>query len=155
MTRTRDARDPDRKAAAPSRRIGSTLCALLLGFAAASAPAGGDWRPEEWEDGSTLSFQTVGSDYSEQWSTAWYVVLHGDVYVRLGASAADLIEDNIKRPYVKVRIGGQTFADVRADPANDMARTVDEAMADKYPMDFLFRFLPHPMVVRLRAASFH
>lgn len=129
-------------------------CALLWMLATACAASAAEWRPEEWQDGTTLSFQTIGSDYGERWSTSWYVVLHGDVYVRLGASAADLIEDNIKRPYVRVRIGGQTFDDVRADPANDMARTVDEAMADKYPMDFLFRFLPHPMVVRLRAASF-
>ena len=126
------------------------LATTLVPLAALAA----EWRPEEWEDGTTLAMQTVAPDYSEHWSTVWYVVLHGDIYVRLGAEAADQVEQNIKRPYIRVRIAGQTFDDVRADPANDMANTVDEAMADKYPMDFLFRFLPHPMVVRLRAASF-
>ncbi len=128
--------------------------AVLTSLAVASASAAADWRPEEWEDGTTLALSTVGPDYDEQWSTVWYVVVDGEIYVRVGASTADQIEQNIKRPYVQVRIAGQTFKDVRADPVEGMSATVDEAMADKYPMDFLFRFLPHPMVVRLRAASF-
>lgn len=128
--------------------------ALLAWMAIASTAGAAEWRPEEWEDGTTLALATVGPDYDEQWSTVWYVVVDGEIYVRLGASIADQIDQNIKRPYVQVRIAGQTFKDVRADPIEGMSATVDEAMADKYPMDFLFRFLPHPMVVRLRAASF-
>jgi hypothetical protein len=126
------------------------LCALLVGSAAGGHAA---WTPEDWEDGSTLRFETVDPDHERRWSTVWYVVLYGDVYARLGADAAERIERNVKSPYVRIEIGGERFDDVRADPANDMARSVDAAMADKYPTDFLFRFLPHPMVVRLRAAS--
>jgi len=127
------------------------LCCLLLGSAAGANAA---WTPDEWDDGSTLRFETVDVGHQKHWSTVWYVVLYGDVYARLGADAAARIEGNIKSPYVRVEIGGQRFDDVRADPANDMSRSVDAAMADKYATDFLFRFLPHPLVIRLRAASF-
>jgi hypothetical protein len=111
------------------------------------------WQPEKWEDGNTLQIQTVDADRVEHWSTLWYVVIGGDIYVRLDAGAAELLEQNIKSPYVRVRIAGQTFSDVRADPANDMVNTVNEEMAYKYPLDILFRYIPHPMTVRLRAAS--
>ena len=111
------------------------------------------WTPEEWESGSTLRFATVGPDRQEQWSTAWYVVLYGDVYLRLGTAAAHRMEANLKAPYVQVKIGNQYFADVRADSAEGMTRTVNEAMAEKYTLDILFRYLPHPMTVRLRQAS--
>ncbi len=112
------------------------------------------WTPEEWEDGSTLQIQTIDDAQEEHWSTLWYVVYAGDVYVRLGTAAAELVEQNIKSPYVKVRIAGQIFSDVRADPANDMTETVNEEMSYKYPLDVLFRYMPHPLTVRLRAASF-
>ncbi len=135
-------------------RLAMVLCSSLL-FGATSAIADGPrWTPEEWEDGSTLQIQTVDAAHEEHWSTVWYVVLSGDVYVRLGTEAAEQIEQNIKSPYVKVRINGLTFKDVRADPANDMVGTVSEEMAYKYPLDVLFRYLPHPLTVRLRAASF-
>lgn len=131
---------------------------ILLGamsFAVALAlPAAAAWTPQEWAKGTTLRFETMDSKHQRHWSTVWYVVLHGDVYARLGPSAAALIDSNIRKPYVRVEIGGQRFEDVRADQANDMARSVDAAMADKYPADFLFRFLPHPLTIRLRAASF-
>ncbi len=127
---------------------------MTIAVCAVTATAGSSWTPEKWEDGSTLRFQTTDVDRQEHWSTVWYVVLQGEVYVRLGTTAADLIDNNIKRPYVKVKIGTEQFDDVRADPALGMAATVGDTMADKYPMDFLFRYLPHPMTVRLRAASF-
>jgi hypothetical protein len=111
------------------------------------------WQPEKWEDGSTLQIQTVDADRVEHWTTQWYVVIGGDIYVRLDAGAADLLEQNIKSPYVRVKIAGLTFSDVRADPADDMVNTVNEEMAYKYPLDILFRYMPHPMTVRLRAAS--
>lgn len=124
---------------------------LALGTAVAVDAA---WTPEEWENGSTLRFETLDNARQPHWSTVWYVVLYGDVYARLGTASAKHIESNSKSPYVRVDIGGQRFDDVRADPANDMAKTVDAAMADKYPTDILFRFLPHPLTIRLRAASF-
>ncbi len=111
------------------------------------------WTPEEWEDGSTLRFSTIGEDGGTRWSTVWYVVLYGDVYVRLGTAAAQRIETNAKNPYIGVEIGSQHFRDVRADPAPGMAGTVADAMADKYTLDLLFRHMPHPLTARLRAAS--
>lgn len=135
------------------RRWTIVLSAVAIAVAAA-LPAGAAWTPQDWENGSTLRFETVDAGHQRHWSTVWYVVLYGDVYARLNGANAKRIEENIRGPFIRVEIGGQRFEDVRADPANDMARSVDEAMAAKYPTDFLFRFVPHPMVIRLRAASF-
>ncbi len=135
-------------------KLVAVLCSLLLLGTTAVVASSPQWTPEEWEDGSTLQFETVDAAHEEHWSTVWYVVLSGDVYVRLGTEAAARIRENIKSPYVRVKIGGLTFSDVRADPANDMVGTVSDEMAYKYPLDILFRYLPHPLTVRLRAASF-
>ncbi len=129
------------------------LCAMLFVLRGTDA-AGAAWTPEEWTDRSTLRFETIGADLSSHWTTVWFVVLHGDVYARLGTDAAARIGSNTKSPYVRVDIAGQRFEDVRADPANDMAGGVNAAMAAKYPTDFLFRYMPHPLVIRLRAASY-
>lgn len=135
-------------------RIKSSLALLLVWMVASIAFATPPtWQPEKWEDGNTLQIQTIDPDRVEHWSTLWYVVIGGDIYVRLDAGAADLLEQNIKSPYVRVKIAGHTFSDVRADPADDMVNTVNEEMSYKYPLDILFRYMPHPMTVRLRAAS--
>ncbi len=133
------------------RLIVSIVALIALAMPALAGP---EWTPEEWTEGSTLRFQTTDVDRNEHWSTVWYVVIQGDIYARLGTAAAELVENNVKRPYVRVKIAGKEFQDVRADPAPGMAEWVADEMADKYPTDFLFRFLPHPMTVRLRAASF-
>ncbi len=127
------------------------LFVLLLTNAAHAGP---EWKPQDWEEIPTLQFQTINPDQEEHWSTVWFVFLDGDIYLRLGTTAADYVDSNIKRPYVKVRIRGMVFRDVRADPANSMAVRVADAMAEKYPTDFLIRYMPHPLTVRLRAASF-
>ncbi len=130
------------------------LCFSLLAATATLAGEHSQWEPKEWKDGSTLKFQTVDANHEEHWSTVWYVVVDNDVYARLGAAATDRIQENINSPYVKVRIGRFAFNDVRADPADDMAVTIADELADKYVLDVLFRYIPHPLTVRFRAASF-
>lgn len=130
------------------------LCFCLLAATAALAGEPPRWEPTEWEGGSTLKFHTIDDKHEEHWSTVWYVVVGNDVYARLGAAATDRIRENINSPYVKVKIGRFTFSDVRADPANDMANTIADELADKYALDVLFRYIPHPLTVRFRAASF-
>ena len=97
----------------------------------------------------TLEFLTVGPDEGEHWSTVWLVVIDGQVYIRLGSRAAERMEQNTTAPYVKVRIAGQQFDRVKAEPAPDMVEPVAAAMGDKYWSDVLVRYFNHPLTMRL------
>ena len=91
------------------RRLVLVLIALTLTAAAVNA----DWKPQAFSSEDTLEFLTV-EDGAEHWSTVWLVVIDGQVYIRLGSRAAGRIEANATKPYVKVRIAGQTFDKVKA-----------------------------------------
>ena len=108
-----------------------------------------DWDPERFAEEGTLELLTVGADQDEHWFPVWLVVLDGEVYIRLGNRAADRIESNTRAPLVSVRIAGEEFASVRAEAVPEMAERVAEAMADKYFIDILIRFFPHPLTMRL------
>jgi hypothetical protein len=127
------------------RWLSIALC-LQICFAASASAA---WDPDRYRDLETLQFLTVGPEEGEHWSTVWLVVIDGQVYIRLGSRAAERIERNEKKPLVRVKIGGEEFRNVRAEPAPEMAERVADAMADKYWSDFLVRFLPHPLTMRL------
>ena len=132
-----------------------SLTALLVAsllFLRVSIAAAASWTPADWQDVSTLQFWTIDADQNEHWSTVWLVVIRGEVYIRLGAAASDLLRRSTQWPYVKVRIRGQEFPTVRADEVPNMAATVADAMAEKYWSDLLVRYMPHPMTVRLIGA---
>jgi hypothetical protein len=129
--------------------VRTALSIILLGLVLSVRPCGAAWDPESFRDVDTLDFLTVGPEEGEHWSPVWLVVLDGHVYIRLGSRAAERVERNTTAPYMAVKVAGQQFDRVRADPAPDMAERVAAAMADKYFTDLLIRFFPHPLTMRL------
>jgi hypothetical protein len=121
------------------------FCGLLLSV----RPCGAAWDPESFRDVDTLDFLTVDPEDGEHWSPVWLVVVDGQVYIRLGSRAAGRIEGNATAPYIGIKIAGQQFDKVRADPVPEMAERVAAAMADKYWSDVFVRFFSHPLTMRL------
>ena len=124
--------------------------ALLLTSLIASSVAA-EWNPERFAGEETLQFLTVAADGDEHWSTVWLVVLDGQVYVRLGTRAADRFNTSTRSPLVDVRIGDETFHNVRFDPAPEMVDRVAAAMAEKYWFDVIAKRMAHPLTARLVA----
>jgi hypothetical protein len=120
---------------------------IMSAVAVADEPAG--WDPHTLARENTLEFLTVGPQEGEHWSRVWVVAVDDQLYVRLGRRAATRFEKNTTAPFVKVRISGQEFDHVRAEPAPEMAERVGAAMAAKYWSDLLIRFARHPLTVRL------
>lgn len=129
-------------------RIAMAVAALALTAGVARA----DWNAQAFRGEQTLEFLTIENG-EEHWSTVWLVVLEGQIYLRLGDRAASRIEGNATKPFVQIRIAGQTFPKVQAVPAPEMAGPVAAAMADKYWSDLFVRFFPHPLTLRLIPAA--
>ena len=126
------------------RRLALVIAALTLTAAVVRA----EWNPQTFSSENTLEFLTV-EDGVEHWSTVWLVVIDGQVYIRLGSRAAGRIEGNATKPYVKIRIAGQTFDKVKAEAAPDMTEAVAKAMGEKYWSDIFVRHFSHPLTMRL------
>jgi hypothetical protein len=126
------------------RRFAVAIAALTLTTAAVAA----EWNPQAFSSEDTLEFLTV-EDGQEHWSTVWLVVLDGQLYVRLGSRAAGRMERNATKPYVQVRVAGQTFDKVKAESVPDMAGPVATAMGEKYWSDLFVRHFNHPLTMRL------
>ena len=126
------------------RRLALVIAALTLTVAVVRA----EWNPQAFSSENTLEFLTV-EDGVEHWSTVWLVVIDGQVYVRLGSRAAGRIEGNAAKPYVKIRIAGQTFDKVKAEAAPDMTQAVAKAMGEKYWSDVIVHHFSHPLTMRL------
>lgn len=124
----------------------ATLFALPLFAAPAFAAA---WDPQAFSTQDTLEYLTVGPQEGEHWSTVWLVVIDGQVYIRLGSRAAERMEKNTTKPLVKVRIAGQEFDQIKAEPAPDMVEPVAKAMGEKYTSDVLVKYFNHPLTMRL------
>ena len=122
---------------------------FLVAIAAVSATAQAAWDPQAFSKENTLEFLTVGPDEGEHWSTVWLVVIDGQVYIRLGSRAADRITKNTTNPIVKLRIAGQEFDHIKAEPAPNMAVPVANAMGEKYWSDVFVRHFSHPLTMRL------
>jgi hypothetical protein len=137
------ARDPIRDGTR-NALAATLLCALVAGTAVAA-----DWTPAAWVDDDTLELRTTGADEGEHWFPVWLVVLDDQVYVRLGSRAAKRIEANTTTPWVGVRVAGQQFDRVKAEPAPDRVEPVAKAMAGKYWSDVVIRLFPHPLTLRL------
>ncbi|MFN8640573.1 MAG: hypothetical protein U0802_02505 [Candidatus Binatia bacterium] len=130
------------------RRFALVMAALALAAAVARA----DWNPQAFSGEQTLEFLTVENG-DQHWSTVWLVVIDGQVYIRLGSRAAGRMEGNATKPYVQIRIAGQTFPKVKAESVPDMAGPVAKAMADKYWSDVFVRYFSHPLTMRLTAET--
>ena len=126
-------------------RLSTAIAGLV--FLASSALAA--WDPQAFSKENTLEFLTVGPAEGEHWSTVWLVVIDGQVYIRLGSRAAGRMTSNTTQPYVKLRIAGQQFDKVKAEPVPAMAGAVATAMADKYWSDVIVRHFDHPLTMRL------
>jgi hypothetical protein len=116
---------------------------------AAGEAQSGTWNPAAFAGESTLEFLTVEPGEGEHWSTVWLVTLDDQLYVRLGSRAAGRIARNTTGPYVGVRIAGRQFDHVRTEKAPEMVDRVAAAMAEKYWLDLLVRFMDHPLTLRL------
>ena len=133
-------------------RLGSLLSLLaffLLAVVLRPSAVAATWDPDAFAREDIVRLCTVGPEEGEYCFPVWLVVIDGRVYVRLGSRAADRVEKNTRKPYLKIEIAGQKFEQIRADPVPDMAQRVSRAMADKYTSDLLIRWLPHPLTMRL------
>lgn len=131
--------------------IAAFMALIVMGSttACAAPPSVTSWDPAAFRDLSTLEFRTVGPEEGEHWSTVWLVVIDAQVYIRLGAKAAERMRRNTTAPIVAVRIGGRVYERVRADEAAAMAGPVGTAMGDKYWTDLFIRHAAHPLTMRL------
>jgi hypothetical protein len=127
------------------------LFMMILAISSAVADQPSSWDAATLAKESTLQFLTVGPQEGEHWSRVWVVDVDGQLYIRLGRRATARFEKNTRAPFLKVRIAGQEFDNVRAEPAPEMVERVAAAMAAKYWSDLLIRFASHPLTVRLIA----
>jgi hypothetical protein len=95
------------------------------------------WNPTELGDQSTIEFLTIGPEEGEHWSTVWFVVIDGAVYLRLGPRAARRIDQNATAPRFQVRVNGKEAYPMRYERAPEKAEAVAAAMRRKYWSDIL------------------
>jgi len=129
-------------------KLAATVLALALVSLATVAHAGG-WTPNEWKGEDTLQFRTECPDEGEYWSYVWLVVLDDNVWVRLGSRSAGRLDCSKTKPLTSIRLAGQQFDGVEMVNVPEMAERVSAARADKYPTDFLVRWMTHPYTMKL------
>jgi len=112
-----------------------------------------DWNPAAFAEEDTLEFFTVNAEGEEHWATVWFVLIDGEPYIRLGARAQERITQNINRPIVRIRVGGQTYEDIRVEEVPERNDEVAIAMGDKYWSAGLMRYMPERYTGRLTPAS--
>ena len=128
------------------------LVAAMLYAAVGAAPG---WNPAAIASESTIELRTIGREEGEHWSTVWFVVVDGSLYVRLGPRAAGRIEKNTTAPRFAIRLASGEVHPMRYEPAPEKAAAVADAMAAKYWTDMLgepFRKLgltSPPLILRL------
>ena len=131
------------------RSIVLAAVALALAATLAAAATTPTWEPTAWVDENTIELRTTAPGEKPHWFKVWFVVLDGQLYVRLGSRATDRIESNETRPVIGVRIAGHEFPSVTGVPAPEMAERVAQAMADKHWSDVFVRWVDHPLTLRL------
>lgn len=120
----------------------------MLAFAPISASAA-TWNPADFAGESTLEFYTVNEAGEAHWATVWFVLVDGDVYVRLGERAQRRIEENIHQPVVKVRVAGRELDHVVVERVLGRNDEIAEAMADKYWTALFMPYMPERYTARL------
>jgi hypothetical protein len=124
------------------------VATVLLGARGADA-ADARWTPELWVDEDTIELRTTRAGEAPHWFKVWVAVIDDQVYVRLGSRASERIEGNTTAPELAVRIAGQEFDPVRVENAPEMTERVADELSEKYWTDFLVRYMPHPLTLRL------
>ncbi len=143
----------DRRRAARVGVAGAMLAATVTFEVGFGAAANAGWSPATFADDSTLSIRTQEKGADPHWFHVWMVVIDDEVFVRLGNRAASRVENNVTKPLVAVRVGGEEFSEVETEPVPEMSSQVADAMAAKYWSDLFFRYLPHPLTLRLKPAA--
>jgi hypothetical protein len=108
------------------------------------------WEPTKWVGEDTIELRTTAPGEKPHWFKVWFVVIDGELYVRLGERATKRIESNETKPVIAVRIAGHEFPSVEGVPAPEMEERVAEAMADKHVTDVFVRWMDHPLTLRLK-----
>jgi hypothetical protein len=128
------------------------LAAIAAWMVSASSLAfAADWNAAGFSDESTLEFRTVNADGEDHWSTVWFVVLEGDVYLNLGQRAVERLRTNTAAPLVSIRVADEEFEKVRIEAAQERQPEVARAMADKYWTGFLIPHRRPSTVMRLKS----
>jgi hypothetical protein len=109
------------------------------------------WSPSQFAKERTLKLRTRCNNEGERWLRERFVVLDGQMYVRLGRRDAERVQCNGTTPLLGVEVAKQRFERVRGIPAPQFVERVDKAMADKYVTDFAVRLFAHPLTMRLHA----
>lgn len=125
------------------------VAVLLLGFGSVG-PSWADWEPTSFSQEEVLEFFTVNEEGEEHWATVWFVVLDGEVYLRLGDRAKRRLTESVNKPYVKVRVAEREFEHVLAEEAADKVGQVADLMYEKYWSAFFIKLMPDRYTVRLR-----
>lgn len=112
-----------------------------------------DWTPGDWVEEETIELGTTEPGEEIYYFPVWLVVIDGDVYVRLGSSAAEKFEESTTKPYLGVKIAGQSFPEVEGISTPEKAEQVADLMGEKYWSDIFIRFVPHPLTLRLVPVS--
>lgn len=117
---------------------------FAVGLAGAGQAAGADdrWTPGDWIHEETLELGTTAPGEDTYWFKVWLVVIDGDLYVRLGSTAAERVEESTSKPYMRVKIAGVDFPKVEGVPEPDEAERVSKLMAEKYWTDVFVAWLP-------------
>ncbi len=124
---------------------------LLTSTLGAGLATADDWNPAYFADRDVLELRTEREGESEHWFKVWLAVVDNQLYVRLGGRAADRINGNTADS-LGLRVAASQY-EVSGTPAPDMAEKVAAVIADKYPSDFLVRFFPHPLTLRLEPVA--
>jgi len=136
-------------------RLATTIAvvvALIAASTSAIATVAGPqatWSPTAWQGESTIELRTQAPGEDEHWFKVWFVVLDGQLYVRLGGRASERFAENVTKPVIAVRIAGLEFPSVTGVAVPEMADQVAAAMADKHWSDVFVRWLDHPLTLRL------
>jgi hypothetical protein len=130
--------------------VAGLLVAGCSGAGPGTLASAAQWNPRAYGSESTIELGTVRPDGSTHWFKVWIVVIDDQAYVRLGSRSAAKIAENRSAPHVGVRVAGQQFDRVRAEPAPEMIERVAQAMAAKYWSDVVVHLIAHPLTLRLR-----
>ncbi len=130
--------------------------AVLIGVARSSWAA--EWTPDKWANESTITLCTHIGNEGRHCFPVWMGVLDHEVYVRLGTRAAGRVGKIAPRgatnaamaqDRLAIEIAGNKFDQLTPVSSPSAAKRVAAAMAEKYWLDLIVRFLPHPMTVML------
>jgi hypothetical protein len=108
------------------------------------------WSPPQFAKERTLQLRTRCPNDKERWLRERFVVLEGQMYVRLGRRDTARVQCNGTTPILGVEVAKQRFEHVRGIPSPQLAPRVDKAMKDKYTTDFVVRLFAHPLTMRLQ-----